>query len=243
MQITPIKTRKFLPPQDDIYQLLNESIVSLEENTILLIASKIIAIHQGRCLAKNKIPDKNELAISESDYYLPLSATPSRKTVLTIRDHSLVSSAGIDESNADNYYILRPTNSNQEAEKIQKYLKEKFTIKNLGIIIVDSQSIPLRAGSVGISLGFFGFEPLSDLRGKSDIFDKKLKHSRINIVDSIAAISSSVMGEANEQTPLAIVKNLPKLKFTDKNTNHELYPKLEHDYFYDLLKDFKKYQL
>ncbi len=41
----------------------------------------------------------------------------------------------------------------------------------------DSHIIPLRHGTLGISIGFYGMEPLYDYRGKPDIFGRLLVFS------------------------------------------------------------------
>ena len=46
---TPIKTRLVHPPKDDIYDIL-DSLPALEEKDIVFITSKILGIHQGRCV-------------------------------------------------------------------------------------------------------------------------------------------------------------------------------------------------
>ncbi len=102
--------------------------------------------------------------------------------VLTIKDHTLISSAGIDESNGNDYYIFWPKKPSVEAKKIALMMKKRDKIKKLGVIIADSHATPLRWGTQGISIGFFGLEPLKDYRGAKDIFNRKLKYTQSNII-------------------------------------------------------------
>ena len=167
LEILPIKTRKILPPKDDITNILKH-LPKLKEGDVLAIASKILAIHQGRCI-KNNLKFKNlkfKIIRQEADYSLPMKKVGDSEIILTIKNHTLIPSAGIDESNGKDYYILWPKNASKEAKRIATYLKKRDGIKKLGVIIADSHTTPLRWGTQGISIGFFGLEPLKDYRGK-----------------------------------------------------------------------------
>ena len=140
MKIQALKTRKFLPPKDDLFELPSESIKSLDENSIVVIASKVVSIFAGRTIPVGQI-DKDELIISESQKYLPRDLVPNGWVIHTIKNNILLPSAGVDESNGAGYYILWPEDPTQSAEKIGKFLAKKFNLKNLGIIISDLANI------------------------------------------------------------------------------------------------------
>jgi len=76
------------------------------------------------------------------------------------------SGAGIDESNSNGYYTLLPDKPFDEAERIWEFLREKHVIQNLGVIVTDSHSQPLRSGAVGISLACGGFIRLKAILAK-----------------------------------------------------------------------------
>ncbi len=215
MIVKAYKTRVLNPPQDDLFQVLNKSIKHLEEKSILVIASKVVSIWQGRTISVSSV-DKDTLIKKEADFYLPRDFTPHGWVMHTLKDNLFIATAGIDLSNGNNYYILWPQNPMQAAEKIRKYLQKKFGLKNLGVLIVDSHSVPLHRGLTGLTLGFAGFEPLQDYRGKKDIFGKTLEVSMTNIADALASTANVVMGEGAEQTPLAIISDIPFIKFVDK---------------------------
>lgn len=239
LDIIPIKTKKFLPPKDDLYAALKH-LPGLKEGDVLVIASKILAIHQGRCIKYNVSSIKHEEIKKEADYYLPPHLVGRSEIVLTIKDNTLIPSAGIDESNGNEYYILWPKNSSAEAKRITSYLKKQNKIKKLGTIIADSHTTPLRWGTQGISLGFFGIEPLKDYRGQKDIFGRKMKYTQSNIIDSLANLGVLMMGEGKEQTPLVIIRGMKNLKFTNKLNNRKLVIEPKKDLYYPLLKIFKK---
>lgn len=234
MKFTAIKTRPFLPPKDDLYQLLDDYLPRVKDKDVLVISSKILSIHQGQCLKIKRKTDKNELIRTEADRYLP-----QKPHSLTIKNQTLVPYAGIDRSNGKGHYILWPKEINQSAKEIWQYLRKKHQIKDLGIIITDSFLLPLRLGLIGISIGFYGFHPLKSYEGKKDIFGRKIICTNSNLVDGLAALAVVHMGEGNEQTPLLLVRGAGFVKFTSKDTAKELIIPENEDLYTPLLKPLK----
>lgn len=212
MLVKAIKTRKFLPPKDNLDDLL-DSIKSLEENSVVAITSKVVSIAEGRCIPVGDISDKDRLAIKEADKYIPREDSPNGLILTTIKNNLLVASSGIDESNGSDYLILWPENPYQSAKNIWQMLIEKFKVKNLGIIITDSRLVPLRRGVVGLALSFYGFKPLRDYRGKKDLFGREFKMETTNLPDGLATAAVLEMGEGNESKPLAIISDLSDIEF------------------------------
>ncbi len=203
MKIKAIQTRKLIPPQDDLFSVIKESVDEIPEKSVLAVSSKVVSIWRGRCLSKGEV-SKKELIKRESDYFYE-----SGHRVVTITNNSIVLSAGIDESNADGYYILPLKEPQKNAEEIKEWLKENYALKEVGVLIVDSIGLPLRRGSVGIAIGFAGFAPLRDYRQKSGLFGQKIKFSQLNIADTLASSATLVMGEGSESTPLAVIEEAP----------------------------------
>lgn len=230
MQFLPIKTRKFLPPRDDLFGLLNDYLPKLKEKDILVITSKIVSISQGRTVKINKNTDRIALIKQEADAYLP-----NNPSSLTIKDHTLIPYAGIDRSNGSGHYVLWPKNPPSAAKAIWKYLRRRHKIKQLGIIITDSFCLPLRWGHMGISIGFFGFNPIYSYEGKKDIFNRKLIRTNSNLVDSLSALAVVHMGEGNEQTPLCLVRGFTKINFDQKDHQSEFFISPADDLYTPLL--------
>ncbi len=103
--------------------------------------------------------------------------------------------AGIDESNAQDKYILLPKHPYHSAFILWEQLKTHYQIENLGVIITDSHTPAFRNGTVGFSLGHAGFEAIADYRGKVDIFGRGFHYAHANVVDALAASAVHVMGE------------------------------------------------
>ncbi len=215
MIVKPIKTRPLLPPKDDFFSVLKESLKALKENSVVVITSKIVSIGEGRCIKIEEKVNKDDLIKKEADWYLEREKSPGGHVMLTIKDDLFVPSAGIDESNANGYYILWPKDPYHSAKNIHQFIKKQFGLKNFGVIISDSRSTPLRRGTLGYALAFWGFKPLKDYRGKPDIFGRALKITQANLADALVAAAVVVMGEGSEATPLAVISDVDFVEFGD----------------------------
>jgi putative folate metabolism gamma-glutamate ligase len=213
MKITSIKTAVIHPPQDDLLTAIADAIPSLKEKSVVAITSKVVSIWQGRCVPMDRYAKKDDLVMREADLYLPREMTPGAWCMHTIKNNVFIPSAGVDESNADGHYILWPKDPMGTAKQLWAWLRKKYKVKELGVIITDSHTIPLRRGVMGISLGHYGFEPLKDYRNTPDIFGRTLKMTQTNIPDGLAAAAVVLMGEGDECTPLAVVSDVPWIKF------------------------------
>ena len=200
---------------DKLFEILDKYLPKLKEKDVVVITSKIMAICQGRVVKNDGKISRFDLAKKDAQYYLPEKYV-KYGVLLTITNNVLIASAGVDESNGAGNWILWPKDSTGEAGKVWEYLKEKHKIKKFGVVITDSRLSPLRRGVTGFGLAWCGFEPLKNYIGTPDIFGHNLKVTMTNLVDSLAASAVTVMGEGNEQTPLAVIQDVPFIKF--KNT-------------------------
>jgi putative folate metabolism gamma-glutamate ligase len=232
MQIHPIKTHKITSADRNLYALLDSYLTSFKEHSILVITSKIISICQGRMV---KIEDANKQALieQEADYFLPPEASKYRVS-LTINDNLLIPNAGIDESNGNGYYILWPLDPQTTANEIRAYLCRRFLCQRVGVIVTDSKTTPLRWGVTGIAVAHSGFLALNDYVGAADVFGRVLKMTKTNVADALAAAAVVVMGEGNEQTPLAVVNDIPFVNFQDRDPSAEELQQLRIDIEDDL---------
>jgi putative folate metabolism gamma-glutamate ligase len=229
MKITPIQTRVFLPPKDDLLLLIRESVTAIPENSILAVTSKVVSIWQGRCRKRSSGEDKETLIKRQAEKFIPREKVPREWATLTIKRNIVIPSAGIDESNANDYYILWPKDPPKAAQEIFACLKKEFHLAQAGVIITDSHTTPMRRGVVGISLGHAGFEGLRDYRGERDIFGRKLRITQANVVDALATAAVLLMGEGNEKTPLALIEDLPFVDFSPKRADEKNFASLEID--------------
>jgi len=240
MQVEAIKTRVLLPPQDDLFEAILASVKQVSDGDIIAVTSKAVSIHEGRC-QKIKIPgdkqEKDQLIKQEADRYIDRNAVPNGYAILTMKHKILIPSAGVDESNANGYFILWPEDPSAFARRLYEFLCEKYQVENIGVIITDSHTTPLRLGVMGISLGHYGFRALKNYVGCKDLFGREFKMERTNVVDALATAAVLVMGEGTEQTPLAQISDVPFVEFVPEGIAPEIDP--EYDLYSPLINSDK----
>lgn len=230
----PIKTRVFREG-DDLLAFITDYFKKIPEKSVIVITSKIVALAEKRTAVVENTKTKEKLIRAESEF-----AIPTKYVWLTVKDGMVMASAGIDESNANGKLILLPKNSFKTARFLRNKLRKHYRVKHLGILITDSRTIPLRAGVTGVALGYAGFRGVKDYRGTPDIFGRKFKFSRTDVADSLATAAVLVMGEGNEQQPLAIIEKTP-IEFCDKIYRKELYIDIQEDMYRPLFSKLPKF--
>jgi len=228
MRIVPIQTRVVMPPQDDVFDVLLQSKLSVQNGDVVVISSKIVSIHEGRCVLNDGTVSKDNLAKKEASYYVEPPRIGEWKPLFTITQGVLISRAGIDESNANGYFVLYPKDAMKSAANIREWIMKQYGVKKVGVIVSDSRSTPSRRGAVGFALGWAGIEPLRDYRGKKDIFGRAFNVEVANLVDGLASAAVVTMGEGNQQTPVAVISDAP-IVFTDTKRPQERFLKVRHD--------------
>ncbi|SYX09457.1 F420-0--gamma-glutamyl ligase,putative folate metabolism gamma-glutamate ligase,F420-0:Gamma-glutamyl ligase [Chlamydia poikilotherma] len=215
MKVTPIVTRK-VHVYDDLYELLEESLPSLSENSVIALSSKVLSLCEG-AVVDTKTTTKEALIKQESDAYV---YSAFHDLYLTKKHGILIPSAGIDESNAQDYYVLYPRDLLASTNALGVWLKNFYHLENLGVIIVDSHTTPMRRGVLGLGLCWYGFSPLYSYVGKPDCFGRPLRMTQINLLDALAVSAVLCMGEGDEHTPLALIEDAPKISFHSSPTLH-----------------------
>jgi len=76
------------------------------------------------------------------------------------------------------------------------------------VLIIDSLGRAWRQGTTGTAIGVSGMAALLDLRGSADLYDRKLETSELGLADEVAATASLAMGQANEGTPIVLIRGL-----------------------------------
>jgi putative folate metabolism gamma-glutamate ligase len=226
MKVTAYKTHK-IGVGEDIFAILDNYLPKLEDKTVVAIASKIIAFCQKDVVKKEPGMEKRDLIEQEADFYLGDEYPRPFGQSISIKNHTLSASAGIDESNGNGYFILWPKNLQQITNEIWHYLRKKNGIKNLGIIVTDSRIVPLRWGVIGITLSWCGFEPLKDYTGHPDIFGRTMMVEKTSLIDSLATAATITTGEGYEQKPLAVIEDIPFVTFQNRPPTDEEIKKLQ----------------
>lgn len=238
MQISAIRTHKITVADTDLFTVLDAYVPPLAEGSVLAITSKIVSICQGHVVSVDGA-DKQQIIEREADLFLPPEENRYHVT-LTVKENILIPNAGLDESNSDHHYVLWPPDAQATANAIRSHLCGRDGRRLLGVLITDSKTTPLRWGVTGVAVAHSGFGALNDYVGREDIFGRPLRMTKVNVADALAAAAVLVMGEGDEQTPLAVLRELPFVQFQDRDpTPAELAGQqiaLEDDLYAPLLK-------
>jgi F420-0:gamma-glutamyl ligase len=240
MEAQAIKTR-LVKPNDSMEEVISESIGKLSEKSVLVIASKIFSFCENRLVKKNSNDkaEKWELAKKESDWWLHPDES-IYQCMLTIKGNWMFANAGIDESNANGKnFVLWPKDPQVSVNKVWKFLRRHYGVKQVGVIMSDSRSMPLNWGVVGHGIAYCGFEPLYSYIDQPDLFGRVMQMERVSVVQSLVSVGTTVMGEGNEGTPIAVITDIPRVTFTDQPPTAEeieaLTPSITDDIYAPLL--------
>jgi dihydrofolate synthase / folylpolyglutamate synthase len=233
MQVTPLQTQTVRAGAISLTELIDQTLLELPERSILVIASKVVALCEGRVVPVGAA-DREDLIRQEADYYLPASFS-SYGHHFAIKAGTIVGSAGIDQSNGDGNYVLWPADPQATANAVRAHVRTRFGVQDVGVLITDSASHPLRLGAMGVALAHSGFLTIHDYIGQDDLYRQPFKVERANISGGLAAAASVAMGEGDERMPLCVLSDLPFVTFQEQDPDdHELaaiHMSLEDDLF------------
>lgn len=234
MQVLPVKIERLsVPTGKSIYDVLAQVISELPEHSVVAISSKIIAICENEVLPLEGV-DREELVKREADWYLH-SENSKYRHHFTIKRNTIVGSAGIDMSNGDEHYILWPKDPQKNANDIREWLQKTYSVREIGVIVTDSTSTPLRRGAIGVGIAHSGFKAVTSYVGQEDLFGREMQLETANTAGGLAAAAVLAMGEGSEQTPIALISDIPTIEFSNANPSKEelvnTYLPLEDDLF------------
>lgn len=222
MNIRVIKTNVIYPSKESLIDLIDSYVTDIEEQTIIAISSKIVSLCEGSVF--DPVKTAKDSVIKQSAELYQDRVSSKYNSMLTITHNTLMLAAGVDESNSDGMLVTWPINPLLSAQAVADFMKKKFNINDIGIVIVDSTSRPLRIGSIGTSLAHTGFQELNDYIGTNDLFGRTMTVSQANVAECIATAAVLAMGEGAEQTPMALFSNIENIVF-DANAYGTCYQK------------------
>jgi coenzyme F420-0:L-glutamate ligase len=205
----------------DLPELVDELVgAEVRDGDVLVISSKFVAISEGRAVSlgsvkpgiralelskKFDVPaELCELIVQESD----LIIGGVHGFILSLWNGLLTPNAGIDKSNIEHgRVVLYPKDPRESAARIADALRKRRGVR-VGVVISDSRLTPTRMGTIGVALAAVGFEAIRDLRGHPDLFGNPLRVTRQAIADDLCSGAQLVMGEADEATPVVLVRGL-----------------------------------
>lgn len=203
MVIRPIRTRLF-KQKESLEDFIFKHVERPPEGSVIVVTSKIVALAQGRVATYANVSEKKRIIQKESHAML---RTPW--CWLTFKNDEWCANAGVDESNAQGQLILMPEHIRATTDALLRNLKKRYRRKKLGVIITDTRIYPMRVGTMGVAVGFSGIKGLRSYIGERDIFGRKLKMTKANIVHALSVGAVLVMGEGKEKQPLCVIEDAP----------------------------------
>jgi coenzyme F420-0:L-glutamate ligase len=224
LELFPLQT-EIIHSNDDLVSVFISALashdLSLHDNDIIVIVSKVVTVVQGGIVDLSTItpssearslalqtglpPEMVEFALSESIEVFGVAP----KAVMTLTPYGMIANAGVDRSNAPTGYALPlPSDPEEFAFSFRAAIKDKLS-KDVGIIISDSRVIPLRWGTSAFSLAAAGFVPVIDKRGEDDIYGHKMTVTLRSLSDNLATAANILTGETNELIPFVVIRGVP----------------------------------
>jgi coenzyme F420-0:L-glutamate ligase/coenzyme F420-1:gamma-L-glutamate ligase len=125
------------------------------------------------------------------------------------RDGWVCANAGVDRSNVGppghGAVLLLPKDPDRSACCLRRRIAEQTGV-DVAVIIADTQGRPFRLGAVGVAVGVAGMAPLLDLRGREDLYGRKLASTVVGVADEFASAADLVMGQSDEGRPVVLIR-------------------------------------
>lgn len=204
-----------------ILQTVERENLGLKSGDVLAVASKVVSTCEGRIAKLDDVRISNKTrrlgrrwGMDERLAGLVLDEAQAilggvRGFLLTIKNGILTANAGVDLKNSPpGTATLWPKNPDASAAALRSALENSHGVR-LGVEIVDSRLTPLRLGTTGLVIGLSGFMPVDDHRGKLDLYRRKVRVTRSNVADDLAASAHLLMGETKEKIGAVLIRNAP----------------------------------
>jgi coenzyme F420-0:L-glutamate ligase/coenzyme F420-1:gamma-L-glutamate ligase len=211
--VIPIAGLPRVEPGMDLAALLGDAIegarVGLKDGDVVVVCQKVVSKAEGAVVPLATVeasPFARALAAEGDEPRDPrvveVVLRESRRIVRQERGHLIVetrhgwvcANAGVDQSNgvAPDVLTLLPRDADASAARLLAALAGRFG-RNLAVVVTDTFGRPWRQGLVEVAVGCAGIEPLTDLRGDTDLLGRTLHHTVVAVVDEIAAAAGLVM--------------------------------------------------
>lgn len=230
MEILPICT-PILKTGDELAIVLREC-SDIQPTDILVVSSKAVATCEGAARNLSDVSVTN-IAQKLSDtstgksaaYYQAVLEEASRMNgavvqnvhgiVLTelspegMEGSFLVPNAGLDMSNVEEGYVIGwPKDPVASAQTLSDTL-------GIPVVITDSGLAPRRRGVLAFALTCCGIDPIVSMVDTPDLFGHDMRVTEEAIADQLATAANMIMGNTNQATPAAIIRNhsIPSSEF------------------------------
>jgi len=127
-------------------------------------------------------------------------------TLITDRDGRLCTNAGVDWSNAPSGTMtVLPEDPDASARRIREELEARSG-SDLAVVLADTEI--LGPGSIDLATGCSGIEAIDSNFGREDLYGEPKIGGLDMIADELAAGSALLFGQADERTPVVVVRGL-----------------------------------
>ena len=227
LQLFALAGIPLVSPGDDLVALilggLKASDLALQNRDVLVLAQKIVSKSENRYVALDSVTPSAracqlatlcnkdarlvEIVLGESR-----GVVRARRDVLIVEHRlgSVLANAGVDASNVgdEGRVLLLPENPDASCQALRAALKSA-TGAEIGVVINDSWGRAWRMGTTGTAIGLAGVPGVEDLRGREDLFGRKLRSSELGVADELASAASLMMGQAGEGHPVVLARGFP----------------------------------
>ena len=216
---------------DDLAGLILDGVArageTLLDRDVIVVAQKIVSKAEGRIVDLRTVtPSERAVELARATLkdprHIEVLLRESREVVrhrpgvviAENRHGHVMANAGIDHSNVeqtgapDEILLLLPEDPDASARALREEIGRR-TGRDVGIVINDSFGRAWRVGTCGVAIGVAGLPAVRDIRGEPDLYGRALQVSIVGHADEIAAAASIVQGQADEGTPVALVRGLP----------------------------------
>ena len=227
--LTALPDVPLVRPGDDLAAIIIEAIDTADyrpqAQDVLVVAQKIVSKAEDRYVdlddvtpskrahklahAVDKDPRLVEVILSESDDVLRY------RTGVLVVAHRLgfvLANAGVDRSNlgpngSAERVLLLPEDPDATCAALKLRLDRRYGVE-LGVVVSDTVGRAWRNGAIGMAIGAAGVPALQDLIGRGDLYGRRLEVTQTGFADEVASAASLLMGQADEGTPLVVVRGL-----------------------------------
>jgi len=222
LQVIALKGLPLVRQGDDIGEMVVHAAekhgVHIKNGDVVVVAQSILSKAEGnvvdlravkpgqlaRRLAKRLSKDSREVEVvlKQSKEIVRLG-----HVIISRTKHGFVcANAGVDHSNIEPEHVtLLPDDPDASAERIRSTIRRAMGA-DVAVIVSDTQGRPFRLGVTGVAIGIAGMLPLLDLRGRRDLYGNEMEVTITSPADALAAAAVAVMGEADEATPVVVIK-------------------------------------
>jgi len=192
----------------------------LEEGDILVYASKPLLIAREMVVEERDVDSSEEARRLSERYGLdpPFTELIIRYSqrvlggvegvLLTLAGDVFTANAGMDRKNVGlGRVALPPHLLKGVACELRRVIMDRLGVE-VGIVISDSVVYPLRLGTRAYAVDICGIKPIKNYVGSRDLYGRVIRFTVLNVADELASAAHLVMGEGDEETPMAVIRGL-----------------------------------